>query len=75
MWFWIIGGGLLLLVVALLMWARYLWNRGEELMSEVSKLGRQVDQLGALLEQIQPEPDEAGRAAVRERTAERRQPA
>ncbi len=74
MWVLIIGGGCLLLLVALVMWAVYLWNRGEELFSEVQKLGRQGEQLVSLAEQLRPDPAPEQLEAVRERVAFRPAP-
>lgn len=75
MWVLIIGGGVLLLLGALVLWGIYLWNRGEELWSEVTKLGRQADQLALLAEKIQTVPDQTDLDALRRRTREgRRQP-
>ncbi|SDE42579.1 hypothetical protein [Auraticoccus monumenti] len=75
MWVLIIGGGVLLLLGALALWAVYLWRRGEELWSEVTKLGRQAVQLALLAEKIQTVPDQTDLEALRRRTsAGRRQP-
>lgn len=75
MWVLIIGGGVLVLLVALVLWGVYLWRRGEELWSEVTKLGRQADRLASLADQIKTVPDQTDLDALRRRTsAGRRQP-